>query len=88
MAIGHPQFYRHGDDPHWRRLPASLQQQINAHIDQLVDIDLGEPCIWLDLETRQCRHYDYRPQMCRDFEIGNPHCLRLRESQGIDRPHE
>lgn len=83
MALGHPQFYRHSDDPLWGRLPEQLKQEINEYVDNLTDIDIGQPCIWLDLETRQCRHYDYRPQMCRDFEIGNPHCERMRAAFGM-----
>lgn len=83
MAVGHPQFYRQNDDPLWRAVPEDLKQQINQHVDSLVEIDLGQPCIWLDLDTLLCKHYEYRPQMCRDFELGNPHCHRLRESYGI-----
>ena len=84
MAIGHPQFYRHSNDPIWESLPDNLKRQINEHIDNLTEVDMGEPCIWLDMETRQCKNYEYRPQMCRDFELGNPHCLRMREARGID----
>lgn len=84
MAIGHPQFYRStGNDPHWERLPEELKRIVNEHIASLTDVDIGQPCIWLDRQSRQCRHYDYRPQMCRDFEIGSPHCVRMRESHGI-----
>lgn len=83
MAIGHPQFYRHSGDALWQQVPAELKQEVNQHIDALTDVDIGKPCIWLDLQTRRCKHYDHRPQMCRDFEMGNPHCQRMRESYGI-----
>lgn len=80
MSVGHPQFYRSsGNDPHWEGLPDNLKEQINRHVDSLTEIDMGSPCIWLDLETKKCMHYEHRPQMCRDFEAGNPHCLRFRE---------
>ena len=88
MSIGHPHFWRTatGDkaDPHWAAMPQSLRDEVNQYVDGLDDVDIGQPCIWLDLETKKCRHYEHRPQMCRDFEIGNEHCLRMRVSQGID----
>ena len=41
---------------------------------------LGEmPCIWFDLQTRQCRHYEHRPRICRDFERGTPECHGWRD---------
>ena len=83
MAIGHPHFYRTADDYHWNRLPKPLQDEVIEYVDALTDLDLGQPCIWLDLETKQCKHYEYRPQMCHDFEVGNKHCLRLREAHGL-----
>lgn len=86
MNIGHPWFNRHSGDPHWARLPDALKQQILDHVAELTDVDIGEPCIWYNQETRQCSHYEFRPQMCRDFEAGNDHCLRLREKYGIESP--
>jgi Fe-S-cluster containining protein len=38
----------------------------------------------LDRETNQCKHYEHRPQMCRDFEMNSFHCRRLRKSQGFE----
>ncbi len=32
------------------------------------------PCFWLDLETRRCRQYAYRPKICREFEPGSVAC--------------
>lgn len=40
--------------------------------------DVG-PCIWLDLATRRCRHYEYRPDICQEFERGSLDCLNWRE---------
>ena len=84
MNVGHPHFYRHGGadgsgDPLWARVPTELQAEINEYIDSLEDVDIGQPCIWLDMKTKQCKHYDLRPQMCRDFEKDSHHCHRLRE---------
>ena len=86
VAMGHPQFYRTSDNADWNRLPEDLKREVSEHIDALTDLDIGSPCIWLDMKTKQCKHYDHRPQMCRDFEIGNPHCLRMRESYGLPTP--
>jgi Fe-S-cluster containining protein len=83
LAIGHPWFNRHRNDIHWQRLPESLKAEVEAHIDGLEDVDMGEPCIWHDAETGKCKHYEYRPQMCRDFEVGCFHCLRMRAEHGI-----
>ncbi len=37
------------------------------------------PCYWFDIKTRKCKHYEYRPQLCRDFEVGCISCLKYRE---------
>ena len=29
------------------------------------------PCFWLDPEMRRCKHYEHRPQICRDFVCGD-----------------
>jgi uncharacterized cysteine cluster protein YcgN (CxxCxxCC family) len=43
------------------------------------------PCSWFDPETGQCKHYDYRPNVCEDFEVGGEDCLRFRGECGVDR---
>jgi Fe-S-cluster containining protein len=43
------------------------------------------PCLWLDPQTRRCRHYEHRPVVCRDFEVGGEECLAHREARGIGR---
>ncbi len=32
----------------------------------------------------RCGVYDERPQVCRDFEMGSPKCLTLRQLAGLD----
>ena len=32
------------------------------------------PCGFLDLVTRQCRHYEHRPNICRDFQFLGKYC--------------
>ena len=36
------------------------------------------PCFWLTSENR-CRHYEHRPEVCRQFELGGEDCLAVRE---------
>ena len=40
-----------------------------------------EQCLWYDAATRRCRHYEWRPQVCRDYELGGIGCLLAREER-------
>jgi Fe-S-cluster containining protein len=80
LLAGHP------GESHWHQLPEDLKQQWLAHVAQYQRPDYGDtldtfdgPCTWLDLETRQCKNHLYRPNVCRDFETGNPECLQWRD---------
>lgn len=42
------------------------------------------PCAWFDMVTRRCRHYEHRPKICRDFDMGGDDCRRMREQAGFD----
>lgn len=46
---------------------------------EMLDNGLDNPCSWLDQETKQCKHYDQRPNICRDFVVGSNNCLSCRE---------
>lgn len=35
----------------------------------------GQPCIWLDPETKACRHYEHRPTSCRVWPVLGHGCL-------------
>lgn len=72
-------------ESYWESLPDDLRQQWLMHVrqyrlpdytDQVESFD--GPCIWLDLETRQCRHHEHRPQICRSFEVGSADCRAWR----------
>jgi Fe-S-cluster containining protein len=43
----------------------------------------GTPCLWYDAPTRRCRHYDYRPLACHQFEVGDDDCRDARRRAGI-----
>jgi Fe-S-cluster containining protein len=46
----------------------------------------GTPCFWFEPKTARCRHYEYRPLACREFEIGDVDCLDARRRAGISLP--
>lgn len=60
-------------------MPAELISEID---DAFLGLHRGqEPddvCVWYDQAARQCRHYEWRPQVCRDFEIASAACLTAR----------
>lgn len=43
------------------------------------------PCAWFNPVSRSCLYYEYRPDICREFELGNPSCLEFRAELG-DKP--
>ena len=44
---------------------------------------VGTPCLWYDQETRRCKHYEYRPLACREFEVGGDDCHDARRRAGM-----
>lgn len=42
------------------------------------------PCLWLDVRTGRCREHHYRPNICREFEVGCERCNELRVQAGLD----
>ena len=69
-----------GNDPCWDAVPESLKMEIvDFRINLRPKSPHDQPCIWLDLTTKRCRHYEYRPKLCRDFEFGGADCLEFRE---------
>ena len=69
-------------------LPDELIAEIDAHF---LGLTRGqEPqaqCLWFDPAARRCKHYEWRPQVCRDYELGGRACLaeRRRRLRSIDR---
>lgn len=77
----------HPGETYWHDLPADLKHELEAFMAQYQPPSYGEtldtfdgPCIWLDLETRLCKHHTVRPNVCRDFETGNRACLDWRQT--------
>lgn len=56
-----------------------LEAPIEARIAYATNLESTTgPCSWFDKGTRRCRHYDFRPDICRTFEIGGKWCSELR----------
>ena len=79
LLAGHP------GEKYWHSMPDELRQQWQAFVDDYELPEYGDdpstfdgPCIWFDMESRQCKHHEHRPRICRDFETGNPECLEWR----------
>ncbi|MEI8381214.1 MAG: YkgJ family cysteine cluster protein [Planctomycetota bacterium] len=86
MGIGSP-VVLYASRPHYatphpfrpKDLPEDLVDEINVHFSGLLrGQEPQETCLWFDLQTRLCKHHEYRPQVCRDYEIGGRECLRER----------
>ena len=64
----------------FRNLPEDALQSLEAYRDQESHPD-GKPCIWFDEESRQCKHYGHRPEICRTgLERNDEGCRRWREA--------
>ncbi len=72
-------------------LPQALIDEIDEHFAGLVrGQEPQERCLWFDPVGRVCRHYEYRPPLCREYELGSRACLQLRKTRGLpvtDSPH-
>lgn len=67
--------------PQWR--PENLPDNLRIELDEYYAGDpkpQGNPCLWWDKETKKCKNYDWRPQICRDFERGSVDCARVRDA--------
>lgn len=75
-AGGHP--YRPED------LPPHLLAEIDEHFLGLRrGQEPGGACLWYDAKTARCRHYEWRPPACREFEVGCASCLSDRAALQI-----
>lgn len=65
-------------------LPVELIAEIDEHFSGLLRGQ--EPqgqCLWYDPARRSCRHYEWRPQVCKDYELAGRACLQLRRLYSI-----
>lgn len=65
-------------------LPQRLIEEIDDHFQGLYrGQEPLDRCLWFDAATRKCKHYQWRPQVCRDYELGGDACLATREKGGL-----
>jgi len=64
-----------------KQLEPELKEQVITHRRSVRAWGGGKktPCMWLDLLTGKCKHYEDRPSLCRNAKIGDPFCLEARE---------
>lgn len=66
-------------------LPDELIREIDEHFMGLYrGQEPQERCLWFDAQARRCQHYEWRPQICRDYELGGTGCLILRGAHLAD----
>lgn len=70
------------DEPRWQRLDELLKIEIEHYLDS-PRYDDGGPCLWLDLGNGRCKHYEDRPEVCREFEVGNESCRKQRTAANL-----
>ena len=73
-----------GDDSRadYRRLLDAPAEALTAYMASRALLD--GPCAWLDVDKKRCRHYSYRPDICRTFEIGGKWCTQFRVLHQIE----
>lgn len=64
-------------------MPESSRLELESYRAALV-AGFGHPneeiCLWFDERTRQCKHYELRPEICRsDLLLGDEACRRWRD---------
>ena len=64
--------------------PAHLLAAVDAAVMEPLDVrpELS-PCLWLTADGK-CRHYAWRPNVCRTFQRGGPACRRWRGELSAD----
>ncbi len=63
-------------------LPQDLIEEIDIHFSGLTrGQESQDRCLWFDPVVRACRHYEFRPQICRDYELGGRACLQRRRDE-------
>jgi Fe-S-cluster containining protein len=60
-------------------IPLELQKEVIELQKREAELwQLAQPCTWLDPKTNKCIHHEYRPNICREYEVGGELCLEIR----------
>lgn len=84
-----PFLYLPGDDEEYAALAIArpdLHAELEAEMARKAredDWPEARPCFWYDAATATCRNYDHRPEICRDFPVGEESCLEHRKRAGM-----
>ena len=75
------------DDPELVNLPSEVRADYERGMKgrEFTGWPDGVPCFWLT-EDGLCRHYAYRPEVCRDFVSGSKSCRKWREDAMTSEP--
>lgn len=66
-------------------LPEDLKSEMIAWQEEKdTKENSGEPCVWYDSVNHVCKHYDHRPMICRDFQVGDTFCINYRRVYNIN----
>lgn len=66
-------------EPFRERIPCDLLEQVEEYLSAIIrDPGLdrasqGLPCSWLDTRQNVCLHYQFRPEVCREYDCGGKH---------------
>ena len=84
MEIGSPPFIGE-DDPDFQSLPDDVRHEFQVGLERRAAAGWPDPapCFWFNWTTKRCMHYEHRPSICREFEIGSLACRGYRENYGI-----
>jgi len=63
--------------------PAAYETLLSYQKQRKEGTDRRGPCVWLDLVTRKCLHYEFRPDVCLNFEPGGFSCGMCRLQAGL-----
>lgn len=58
-------------------LPPAMLDDLNRGLD--ANPCYEGVCVWFDRATKGCKHYDLRPNVCRNLDVGDEDCLRIRK---------
>jgi Fe-S-cluster containining protein len=76
------------EDEYWDRLKRERPELVEE-IDKDMKanpFDAETPCLWYDPTSKNCKHYEYRPEICRNFLPGSVACCEHRLHQQIVTP--
>jgi Fe-S-cluster containining protein len=62
-------------------MPTELDVLPTAILKEAGEVEGCGPCSWL--VGGQCKHYQHRPEVCRQFELGGEECLEIRRHAGL-----